>query len=50
MTGQPMLDFSIMDKNRQHYFTAIQAGLDNEVPMRELFKKVLQITQQSVSN
>jgi len=37
----PMLDFSYMDKNKENYFLAIQAGLDNDKPMQVMFKQVL---------
>ena len=39
--GQPLLDFSYMDENKQDYFLAIQAGLDNYEPMKEMFRRVL---------
>lgn len=39
--GQPILDFTIMDKQKERYFAAIQAGLDNYEPMKELFRQVL---------
>ncbi|ESS67474.1 hypothetical protein MGMO_164c00090 [Methyloglobulus morosus KoM1] len=45
--GQPMLDFSAMDNNKQRYFAAIQAGLDDYEPMKALFRQVLLETQQS---
>lgn len=37
----PMLDFSYMDENKEDYFLAIQAGLDNDKPMQAMFKQVL---------
>ena len=37
----PLLDFSFMDKNKSDYFLAIQAGLDNDKPMKAMFKQVL---------
>ncbi|GMR16111.1 MAG: hypothetical protein BMS9Abin31_0418 [Gammaproteobacteria bacterium] len=37
----PMLDFSYMDKNKEDYFLAVQAGLDNDKPMQAVFKQVL---------
>jgi len=43
--GQPMLDFSVMDKKKLQYFTAIQAGLDNYEPMKAIFRQVLHETQ-----
>jgi len=43
--GRPMLDFSIMDSNKRHYFSAIQAGLDNYEPMKSLFRQVLQMAE-----
>jgi cell filamentation protein len=38
----PMLDFSYVDNNKNDYFLAIQAGMDNDKPMREIFRQVLQ--------
>lgn len=37
----PLLDFSYMDNNKDDYFLAIQAGLDNDEPMKVMFKQVL---------
>lgn len=37
----PMLDFSYMDNNREAYFSAIQAGLNDDEPMQRLFRQVL---------
>lgn len=37
----PLLDFSYMDKNKSDYFLAVQAGLDNDEPMKAMFKQVL---------
>ena len=37
----PMLDFSYMDYNRETYFSAIQAGLDDDEPMQKIFRQVL---------
>jgi len=42
---QPMLDFTYMDNNKIEYFTAIQAGLDNDEPMKEIFRRVLHASQ-----
>ncbi len=39
--GKPILDFSSLDKKRPQYFSAIQAGLSDYNPMRELFRQVL---------
>ena len=44
---QPLLDFSYMDNNKDEYFSAIQAGLDNEEPMKEMFRRVLLASQQN---
>lgn len=44
--GQPMLDFSYMDENKQEYFAAVQAGLDDYEPMKAIFRQVLHETQQ----
>lgn len=43
--GQPLLDFSYMDRNKSDYFAAIQAGLDNDKPMKEIFRRVLRDSQ-----
>ena len=43
--GQPMLDFSVMDDKKEHYFAAIQAGLDDYEPMKAIFRQVLHETQ-----
>lgn len=45
--GQPVLDFTYMDGNKMEYFAAIQAGLDNEKPMKEIFRRVLRVSQQN---
>lgn len=45
---QPVLDFSYMDVNKGEYFAAIQAGLDNDKPMKEIFRRVLHASQQNV--
>ena len=37
----PILDFSYMDNNRETYFSAIQAGLDDNGPMQKIFRQVL---------
>lgn len=42
---QPMLDFTYMDNNKIEYFTAIQVGLDNDEPMKEIFRRVLHVSQ-----
>jgi len=48
--GQPFLDFSSMDVNKEEYFTAVQAGLDNDEPMKEMFKRVLYDAQQNADD
>ena len=48
--GQPVLDFTYMDKNKIEYFTAIQAGLDNDEPMKEIFRQVLRVSQQNATD
>ena len=45
--GLPMLDFSIMDDNKENYFAAAQAGLDDYEPMKEIFMQVLHKTQKN---
>ena len=47
--GQPLLDFSYMDNNKDRYFLAIQAGLDNDQPMKDMFRQVLRDSQQNVN-
>lgn len=47
--GQPMLDFSYLDKYKQKYYAAVQAGLDDYEPMKTIFRRVLHETQQNVS-
>lgn len=47
--GQPLLDFSYMDNNKDLYFYAVQAGLDNEEPMKNVFRQVLRDSQQNVN-
>ena len=47
--GHPMLDFSVMVGNKQRYFAAVQAGLDDYEPMRALFRQVLHETQQNAN-
>jgi len=37
----PMLDFSYMDNKREAYFSAIQAGLDDNEPLQKIFRQVL---------
>ncbi len=39
--GRPILDFSWMDTNKDQYFSAVQAGLDNPEPMKDVFRQVL---------
>jgi cell filamentation protein len=48
--GQPILDFSYMDENKAEYFAAIQAGLDNAEPMKEIFRRVLHASQLSAND
>jgi len=35
-----------MDENKSDYFSAIQAGMVNYEPMKEMFKRVLHASQQ----
>jgi cell filamentation protein len=44
--GQPLLDFSYMDENKEAYFAAVRAGLDDYAPMTEIFRQVLRVSQQ----
>jgi cell filamentation protein len=46
----PMLDFSYMDKDKEGYFLAVQAGLDNDKPMQAMFRQVLHDSQQSAGD
>lgn len=39
--GKPELDFSLWDEQKERYFSAIQAGLDDYEPMKELVRQVL---------
>jgi len=48
--GQPILDFTYMDSNKNDYFAAIQSGLDNSEPMKEMFRRVLPESQQYAGN
>ena len=48
--GQPILDFSYMDRNKNDYFSAIQAGLDNDRPMKKIFRRVLLDSQQNAGD
>jgi len=48
--GQPLLDFTYMDNNKELYFSAVQAGLDNIEPMKDVFKQVLHDSQQNVGD
>jgi len=43
--GRPVLDFSWLDKHKDEYFLAVQAGLDNDEPMKTVFRQVLLDTQ-----
>lgn len=48
-SGQPLLDYSYMDERKQEYFGAIQAGLDNYEPMKDMFRRVLHVSQQNAA-
>lgn len=39
--GKPALDFSCLDQDKPCYFAAIQAGLSDYGPMKDLFRQVL---------
>jgi len=45
--GRPVLDFSWLDQHKDEYFLAVQAGLDNEEPMKAVFKQVLLDTEKT---
>lgn len=45
--GLPVLDFTYMDENKAEYFAAIQAGIDNDKPMKDIFRRVLLDSQQN---
>jgi len=48
--GQPVLDFTFMDDHKNEYFVAVQAGLDDAEPMKEMFRQVLYASQKSVKD
>ncbi len=48
--GQPLLDFSYLDEHKAAYFVAVQAGLDNYVPMKEMFRQALRVSQQNAGD
>ena len=48
--GQPLLDFSYMDVNKEAYFLAIREGLDNDEAMKDIFRQVLRASQQNVGD
>ncbi|MCU7919577.1 MAG: Fic family protein [Candidatus Thiodiazotropha sp. (ex Epidulcina cf. delphinae)] len=39
--GKPELDFTLWDEQKERYFSAIQAGMDDYKPMKELVRQVL---------
>ena len=39
--GCPQLDYTAWDENKTDYFKAIQAGLDDYEPMKEIVRQVL---------
>jgi len=43
--GRSVLDFSWLDQHKDEYFLAVQAGLDNAEPMKEVFRQVLRDTE-----
>lgn len=45
---RPLLDFSYLDENKEGYFSAIQAGLDDSGSMKKMFRRVLHGSQQRV--
>ena len=47
--GRPVLDFSWLDNNKAEYFLAVQAGLDNDEPMKAVFRQVLLDSERSSS-
>ena len=40
--GKPLLDFSTLNEQKDAYVAAIQAGMDDVDPMKDLFRRVLQ--------
>lgn len=48
--GQPLLDFSYFDEHKTEYFAAIQAGLDDSEPMKEMFRQVLRVSQKNAGD
>lgn len=47
--GEPLLDFSYIDNNKELYFSAVQAGLDNDEPMKNVFRQVLCDSKENVT-
>ncbi len=47
--GEPLLDFSYIDNNKELYFSAVQAGLDNDEPMKNVFRQVLRDSKENVT-
>jgi hypothetical protein len=39
--GKPLLDFSTLNDHKDAYVAAIQAGMDDVEPMKDLFRRVL---------
>ena len=38
-----------MDNNKELYFSAVQAGLDNDEPMKNVFRQVLRDSKENVT-
>jgi cell filamentation protein len=47
--GKPALDFSYLDRDKFRYVSAIQAGLSDYGPMKDLFRQVLRDSGKNVS-
>jgi cell filamentation protein len=39
--GKPLLDFTMLNEDKDAYVAAIQAGMDDVEPMKDLFRRVL---------
>ena len=48
-SGEPILDFTYMDENKNDYFAAIQTGLDDARAMQGMFRQVLLESQQNAT-
>lgn len=43
--GLPLLDYTVLEQNKEEYFAAVRAGLDMDyAPMKKLFREVIEQT------